>query len=344
MMLIPQEQLFLILGCENILKIRGWMEKDGKILTNSEIEDIIKNFPEILSDCGGEFFLQWDDCMARDTLGIMPGDCPAGKIVCSGVIKGDISPAPDLLSLEKAIEKAVDLRKKDCVVAFSGGVDSALIAKIAQRPSVTVGISGSHDLIHAKEVSKEIGLKDTNFIEIMPSEVKRALEIVLPLIPLKTPVEASIATTQYFITKWAQENGYEKIVAGQGADELFGGYARYLETDDIEKTLKKDFEGLSMQGKRDQSVAAKNNTYISCPYLDVRVVRAAGEIPPSEMLAGSIRKYPLREVASLYLGDEIAFYGKKAMQYGSGVMKEIQKLARDNGYKNSVQRYIDHLN
>ncbi|MDD3407553.1 MAG: asparagine synthase, partial [Methanomicrobium sp.] len=39
----------------------------------------------------------------------------------------------------------------------------------------------------------------------------------------------------------------------------------------------------------------------------------------------------------------IGFYGKKAMQYGSGVMKEIQKLARDNGYKNSVQRYIDHL-
>jgi asparagine synthase (glutamine-hydrolysing) len=281
--------------------------------------------------------------MARDSLGIIPGECPAGKIVCNDKETGEISPNPESLPLHKAIEKAVELRKDNSVVAFSGGVDSALIARLAQRPCITVGVKGSHDLSHARKVSDSLGLKEINFVEITQPDIKKALKTILSIIPVKTPVEASIATTQFFITRWAHENGYEKIIAGQGADELFGGYARYLETDNIEETLNRDFESLKIQGRRDQAVAEKNNTYISCPYLDVRVVRAARAIPPCEMVVEGIRKYPLRKVASLYMDDEFAFYGKKAMQYGSGVMKEIQKLARDNGYKNSVQRYIDHL-
>jgi asparagine synthase (glutamine-hydrolysing) len=36
----------------------------------------------------------------------------------------------------------------------------------------------------------------------------------------------------------------------------------------------------------------------------------------------------------------IAQYEKKAMQYGSGVMKEIQRLANQRGYKKSVQDYL----
>jgi len=319
------------------------MEIEGTVLSEKDIEKMVLKNPNQISDCGGEFFLTWNDCMARDNLGIIPGDCPPGKILCKGIESGGINPQPEDLPLEKAIEKAVKLRSNDGVVAFSGGVDSALIAKIAQRPCVTVGLKGSHDLKHAMEVASALDLEDTNFIEIPKDDVKKALKSVLPLIPVKTPVEASIASTMFFVTKWAHDNDYGKVIAGQGADELFGGYARYLETENIEETLKKDFESLKRQGQRDQAVAEKNGTYISCPYLDIRVVRAAKAIPPDNMVCKGIRKYPLRKVASAHMPDEFAFYGKKAMQYGSGIMKEIQKLARDNGYKNSVQRYIDYL-
>ncbi|MBN2734137.1 MAG: asparagine synthase [Methanomicrobiaceae archaeon] len=319
------------------------MEINGKILSEKEIEEILCKNPEKISECGGEFLLTWNDCIARDHFGIIPGDCPPGKMLCSGIETETISPDPDTESLEIAIEKAVKLRSSNGVVAFSGGVDSALIAKIAKRPCVTVGLKGSHDLNHAKEVALSLGLQETHFVEIPASDIKKALKSVIPLLPLKTPVEASIATTIFFITRWAHENGYEKIIAGQGADELFGGYARYLDTESIEDTLKSDFESLERQGRRDQAVAEKNGTYISCPYLDVRVVRAAKALPPESMVTDGIRKYPLRKVASMHMNEDFAFYGKKAMQYGSGIMKEIQKLARDNGYKNSVQRYIDHL-
>jgi asparagine synthase (glutamine-hydrolysing) len=79
------------------------------------------------------------------------------------------------------------------------------------------------------------------------------------------------------------------------------------------------------------------------PYLDVRVVRAARAIPAAEKVQGGRRKVPLRQVAERHIPLEFAWYEKKAMQYGSGVWKELQKLARKNGYKVSLQDYIDHI-
>jgi len=56
-----------------------------------------------------------------------------------------------------------------------------------------------------------------------------------------------------------------------------------------------------------------------------------------------MRKKPLRVVAERFMPSEIAQCEKKAMQYGSGVMKEIQRLAGRRGYKKSVQDYLLYL-
>lgn len=324
------------------IALKGWIELEGRRLSKEEINQVLSLSPGLVSSFGGEFLLCWNGCMSRDHFGIMPGDCLPGEVVCDGKSAGLVDPAYPPMDLAEAIETAVMLRSDEGVVALSGGVDSVLVAQLAKRECVAVGMAGSHDLLRADQVSKELGLSLDQVI-LDPGMIEDALRSVLQVIPRINPVDASIATTLYFVSQWAGEHGYERILAGQGADELFGGYARYLETDDLRGDLERDFWGLATQLARDQAVAALHGTYFSLPYMDLRVVNTARAILPEDKVCGGIRKKPLRDVAARYLPGSMAFYGKKAMQYGSGVMKEIQRLANQRGYKKSLQEYLDQM-
>jgi asparagine synthase (glutamine-hydrolysing) len=324
------------------MMVKGWIELEGRRLSNDEIKQMLSQSPGVVSSFGGEFALSWDGCMARDHFGIIPGSSPPGEVVCGEKPIGAVNPAYPPMDLAEAIEIAVRLRSDEGVVALSGGVDSVLVAYLAQRECVTVGMAGSHDLLRASGVAKELGLS-TEQVVLSPGMIEEALIRVLQVIPRINPVDASIATTLYFVSEWAGEHGYKRILAGQGADELFGGYARYLQTDDLGADLEKDFLGLAVQLERDQAVAALNGTYFSLPYMDLRVVNTARAIPPGDKVCEGMRKKPLRLVAARYLPESMALYGKKAMQYGSGVMKEISRLANQRGYKRSLQEYLDML-
>jgi asparagine synthase (glutamine-hydrolysing) len=325
-----------------MLKLTGWVEIDGQRLTPQEIEKIVQDRPEEILRFGGEFFLAGSGCRARDHFGIMPGNCPKGTLVCDGVVKGAIDPHVPNLPLEEAIITAVRLRSDQGVTALSGGVDSTLVAHLAGCECVAVGLEDSHDLRQARHAADVLGLSLTS-VTITPKEIETALPRVIRAIPVQDPVSTSIALTQYFITRWAGQHGYQRILTGQGADELFGGYTRYLETTTLADDLERDFAGLEQQADRDQAVAALHGTYLSMPYMDVRVVRAARAIPAEDKVQGGRRKIPLRQVAERHIPAEFAWYEKKAMQYGSGVWKVMQKLARKNGYKMSIQDYIDHI-
>lgn len=321
------------------IRARGWMELAGERLKDSEIKAMLCQDPEMTSRLGGEFFLEWNGCKARDHFGIMPGDCPPGSVVCGDEVIGKVDPENPLMSLVEAIEIAVRLRSDEGVVAMSGGVDSALVARLAGRECVVVGVDGSHDLLHAKYVADELGLSLERVL-IDPVSIEDRLRQVLLVIPKIDPVNASIATTLNYVAEWAGLHGHQRILAGQGADELFGGYARYLQTEALAQDLEKDFLGLSMQLARDQLVASLHGTYFSLPYMDVRVVAVALSIPPEQKVCDGVRKCPLREVAERFMPSAIARHEKKAMQYGSGVMKEIQRLASRKGYRKSVQDYL----
>jgi len=321
---------------------RGWVEVGGEHLSPDEVTSICAGRKEEILRFGGEFFLAWNGCTARDHFGIVQGEGPKGTLVCDGKMSGAIVPNVPDLSLEDSIITAVNLRSNEGVVALSGGVDSALVAKLAGRDCVAVGVEGSHDLRQARHAAEVLNLSCT-YVTITEDEIAAALPEVVGTIPRKDPVSTGIALTQYFVARFAGEHGYNRILTGQGADELFGGYARYLTSPDLAAELEQDFADLRRQGARDQAVAALHGAYFSMPYLDVRVVRAARSIPAAERVRGGVRKYPLRVVAQEYIPAEIARAEKKAMQYGSGIWRIIQRLARQNGYKKSVQGYLTEI-
>ena len=324
------------------LSLRGWVELAGRCLEQEEIKAILEQDPAGVSAFGGEFFLEWNGWRARDHFGIMPGGCPAGEITSAGRPVGKVNPAYPLMDLHRAVARAVELRRDDGVVAFSGGVDSALLARMAGLECAVVGLPGSHDLHRARLAARSLDLT-LHEVLIDPAEIEPALAAVLPVIPDKDPVNASIAATLFFVCRWAGDQGVKRILAGQGADELFAGYSRYLHTATLAEDMERDFLALPRQLSRDQAVAGLFGAYFSLPYMDCRVVRAARAIPAEMLIVDGVRKRPLREVAACHLPESIVWQEKKAMQYGSGVMREIERLAARRGHKKDLGRYLQQI-
>lgn len=327
------------------MHLAGWIELDGKLLSGEELMQVIRQDPGVVSRFGGEFYLEFGSCAARDYYGIIQGPCPAGTIICDGSVAGFVRPSYPALPLADAIRTAVRLRSDIGITALSGGVDSALIAAIARQPCLVTGMEGCHDIRQAEKVAALLDLP-LHIKVVTPEEVENALPVVIGLIDDDpTPVDLGIGTTLYFVAETAGKLGHQRILTGQGADELFGGYARYQDAPAclLNMMFADDFASLDRQRRRDQGIAGSFGTSLSMPYLDVRVVCAADALPPADRVQGNVRKKPLREVARQYLPEFYANYEKKAMQYGTGIWKEIKRIARQNGYHNSVSDFIAHL-
>src|SRR4030042_71342 len=204
------------------LKLSGWVEVDGRRLTLQDVESVLDNRPHEILRVVGEFFFAGSGCRARGHFGIMPGNCPKGTLICDGGVKGAITPPVSDLPLEEAIMTAVQLRSDEGITALSGGVDSTLVAHLAGRECVAVGLEGSHDLGQARHAADELGLSLT-CVTITPKEIGTALPLVIGVIPVKDPVSTSIALTEYFIARYAGQQGHRRVITGPGGGELFGG-------------------------------------------------------------------------------------------------------------------------
>jgi asparagine synthase (glutamine-hydrolysing) len=79
------------------------------------------------------------------------------------------------------------------------------------------------------------------------------------------------------------------------------------------------------------------NIDLILPFVDLEVIHIASSFPTClkvESSRDALRKPVLRETARLFgLSEKIARRPKKAMQYGSGAHKAIQRLAKMRGYR-----------
>ena len=154
----------------------------------------------------------------------------------------------------------------------------------------------------------------------------------------------------YVASEMANEDGLKVVLSGQGADELFGGYARheriYREKgeEELKKELLKDVYNLyKVNLERDDHCTMANGVELRVPFLDEEVVEIALSIP-IEYKMSELRKRILRDVASQYLPDYIAYRPKKAAQYGSGGEKMIYKVAKKYGFsKKRINEFLDML-
>jgi asparagine synthase (glutamine-hydrolysing) len=116
-------------------------------------------------------------------------------------------------------------------IIFSGGIDSVIIAWIAKKmvPDVicyTGGVHGSNDILYARQIAKKLDLK-LRVNELSQDEVERMIPDVINTIEDTNAGQVEVAIPVYAAVKLAHEDGINVMFSGQGADELFGGYAWY---------------------------------------------------------------------------------------------------------------------
>jgi asparagine synthase (glutamine-hydrolysing) len=229
-------------------------------------------------------------------------------------------------------------------LAFSGGVDSSLLASLYDIPLISVTASKQEEE-WVKNAARMLD-RDIEILKFKERDVREAIPRVISAIETEDKLQVSIAIPEYFTLKFAKELGYRNVVFGQGADELFGGYKRYEAMDkrELEYELQKDIMNIGRDNLvRDSKLAYSLEMNIMTPYLQWDVIRAGINIPADSKIRkanGSIvRKFILRELALEYIPKEIAYRDKKAFQYSTRTSSILMKLARKE--EMMVQEYLE---
>lgn len=250
----------------------------------------------------------------------------------------------------KRLQKLLLQSMRDCIsavrelaIAFSGGLDSGVLAFLAKECGVktqliTVGLENTPETAFAEHAAYALNLP-IHVETYSMADVEGTLPKVLCLIKDHNPVNVGIAVPFFWTAQVASAKGLKVLLAGQGADELFGGYHRYLGIlaekgeEVLRQALSRDFVAYHESGfERDNFVCAFHKVKLRLPYTDSRVADFALSLPVSLKIESStdlLRKRVLRKAAeNMGVPSFVANRAKKAVQYATGVDKALHKLAR----------------
>jgi asparagine synthase (glutamine-hydrolysing) len=263
-----------------------------------------------------------------------------------------------LLLLEAVRKRASDL--EGVAVAFSGGVDSSVVAALAESVGlnvqlISVALENQPELEFAEEAAEALGLP-IHLQTFTTGYLEETLDKVVWLIEEPNSVKASIAVPFFWAAKEAKKLGCPVLFAGQGADELFGGYQRYLTkymesgAEAVEDVMFNDVENSYQANfQRDDQVCSYHGVELRLPYVDRYVVDFALRLPLRCKIASAddmLRKRVLREVAhNLAIPASIADKPKKAVQYTTGVTKALQQIAKKENLtlREYIQKRFDNI-
>ncbi|WP_251344334.1 asparagine synthase C-terminal domain-containing protein [Haloplanus halophilus] len=253
-------------------------------------------------------------------------------------------------AVSRAVRGAVSaVDGSDLAVAFSGGVDSALVAAgVPDAPCYVAGFPDAHDVTAARDAAAAMD-RDLRVVELDHDALERAVPEVVAATGRTDAMTVSIALPLYLVAERAAADGFDRLAVGQGADELFGGYAKVVDPGNDDRVAATTVRGatrevirsLPDQLERDTLTLRAAGVAPVTPLLTDRVVASALPLPGRLLATPDERKVALRRAAAGWLPDSVVATDKKAVQYGSLVSRELDRLARQAGFKRRMDRHVD---
>ena len=248
-------------------------------------------------------------------------------------------------ALVEAVRKRVDGHRKVGVL-FSGGVDSVLVARIAEDLCREVtgyigGAPGSPDLASAAEAARAISLP----LRVRELDVQTLGELVretIAAIEDDDLMQVEVAVPMYAALRLAREDGVRVMLTGQGADEIFAGYEWYppiLKEQGEAALLAAMWGDLSNLYRdtleREDKMSMAHSIELRVPFLDPAVITEAMRISPSLKIDAAsggldpLRKRIHRELAlDMGVPRSIAMRLKDGAQHGSGTHVALDQFAK----------------
>jgi asparagine synthase (glutamine-hydrolysing) len=172
------------------------------------------------------------------------------------------------------------------------------------------------------------------------------------LIEEPDPVKVAVGIPFYWAAQKTAECGLDVLLAGQGADELFGGYQRYVNeylchgASGLQEIMYADIARLHETNiERDKKICNFHDVDLRLPFASYIIAQFALSLPVKlkiENKPHGQRKLVLRRVGlNLGLPEAIVNKPKKAVQYATGVNAVLGKIAKKQNM--TVRAYVERL-
>jgi asparagine synthase (glutamine-hydrolysing) len=250
-----------------------------------------------------------------------------------------------LPDLKKALYEAASesISESEVAVAFSGGVDSSLLAKICHDLGkkimlVTVGFPGSHDVEFSRGIAAKMGMTQ-KIVEIDYRHFQDDVLQVRQTIRCENTSHIENCIAYLYIARAAVQSGLRVVLSANGCDELFCGYngyrAAYSGGEAAIVKLMDDKLANEFALMEEISVVVRQfGVLVRQPFLSCGFIEFAKSIPVDQKIRSSddmLRKHALRQVAlEIGVPQESAMKPKKALQYGSSIHKFFKKTRSHN--------------
>jgi asparagine synthase (glutamine-hydrolysing) len=231
-------------------------------------------------------------------------------------------------------------------VLLSGGLDSSLIASIAQKMlnegkarewgdkihTFSVGLEDSPDMKAAAKVAEHLGSIHHGFVFTL-QEAEDALEDVIYHLETYDITTIRASTPMFLLSRRIKAMGIKMVLSGEGSDEVFGGYL-YFHHAPTTREFQTECGALINRLHYSDCLRANKSTMAwgleaRVPFLDLSFLETSIPVDPQLKIAPRrpgerrIEKYILREAFSKemsgyeYLPEE--FLWRQKEQFSDGV-------------------------
>lgn len=252
--------------------------------------------------------------------------------------------------MQKAVERHIppDL---PFAIMFSGGIDSTLVAHYVRQvrpetPGYFVGGPESADYPFAAAYAEATGfdMKHITFDPLSDATFGMLAEGVVATESFE-PALVRGAVVSLMVSRAIQKDGHRVALCGEGADELFCGYAPLEQAFGIDESygraMREECLGLMHRISLQRVDRCSMHHYLETrvPFLDPAIANYARELQASDLVRGGVGKAALRDLFDLYPKDLprlIRDRGKVLFSEGAGLKTSGGEYAWDERFDAAI--------